>query len=250
MPDTITWLGSLAIGLVPALFLLWFSLRRFDYPRAERTLFDDRRVFLALAVGLGWGAVASTLTLFVKDARLANDLLSVYVLVLAIVLLEESFKMAYLGRKGYRERFDTTFVGVALGVGSAATLVAASGILTVTAAGPAEATIILLAIFSVTMSLMHAVSGALIGFGAAKGAMGRYYVRAVLARSVNMILMVPFFVPSAYGGDPAIPIVSLGAGVVEALLLYRYVYVDVLPETLPKEMRRELRRWRARSVRQ
>lgn len=250
MPETFTWLGSLAIGLAPALFLLWFSLRRFDYPRAERTLFDDRRVFLALAVGLGWGAVASTLTLFVAAAGLANDLLSVYVLVLAIVALEESFKMAYLGRKGYRERFDTTFVGVALGVGSAATLVSASGILTVTAAGSAEATVVLLAIFSVTMSLMHAVSGALIGFGAAKGAMGRYYVRAVLARSVNMILMVPFFVPSAYGGDPAIPIVSLGAGVVEALLLYRYVYVDVLPETLPKEMRRELRRWRARSVRQ
>ena len=243
MADAFTFTLSMVVGLAPALFLLWFSLRRFDYPRAERTLFDDRRVFLALAVGLGWGAVASTLALFVADMGLAGGLVSVYVLVFALVLLEESFKMAYLGRRGYRMRFDTTFTGVALGVGSAATLVAASGIL-----NPAGASVTVFVVFSITMSLMHAVSGALIGFGAAKGTMGRHYLRAVLARGVNMLLLVPFFVPAAYGGDPAVAYVSLGAGLAEGLLLYRYVYAEVLPETLPKEIRRELRRWRARSA--
>jgi len=243
MADAFTLSASMAIGLAPALFLLWFSLRRFDYPHAEKTLFDDRRVFFALAVGLGWGAFASTLTLFVGSAGFSGGLLVAYVFVFAIVLLEESFKMVYLGRKGYRMRFDTTFTGVALGVGSAATLVAASGIL-----NPTGANLLVFAVFSMTMSLMHAVSGALIGFGAAHGTMGKHYLRAVLARAVNMFLLVPFFMPAAYGGDPLVAYISLGAGLAEGLLLYRYVYEEVLPDTLPKEIRRELRRWKARSA--
>ena len=250
MADNLAFLESFAIGLAPALFFLWFSLRRFDYPHAERTLFDDRRVFFALAVGLGWGVVASLMTVFVGAAGIAGNLATVYVVVLALVLLDESFKMAYLGRKGYRMRFDTTFTGVALGVGSAATLVTASAFLETAGSGSSAEGLIALGIFSVAMSCMHAVSGSLIGFGAARGEMRRYYPRAVLARAVGMVLMVPFFVPSAYGGDPTIAYVSLLAGLVEALLLYRYIYVEILPETLPKDVRRELRRWRARSTRQ
>lgn len=250
MADNLTFVTAMALGLGPALFVLWFSLHRFDYPRAEHALFDDRRIFFALAVGMAWGVIASVLTTFVAAAGIAGDLFSAYVIVLGIVMLEESFKMAYLGRKGYRTRFDTTFTGVALGLGSAATLVAASGFLDLAGSVRSAADLLPLAVFSVTMSAMHAVSGGLIGFGSAQGAMGTYYGRAILARSVNMLLMVPFFLPTAFANDPAIAYVSLAAGLVEALLLYRYLYLDVLPETLPKDVRRELRRWRARSVRQ
>ncbi len=250
MADNFAFLTAMALGLGPALVVLWFSLRRFDYPRAEHALFDDRRVFFALAAGMVWGVVASLLATFVGAAG-GGDLPSVYVIVLGIVMLEESFKMAFLGRRGYRMRFDTTFTGVALGVGSASTLVAASGFLDLSASAArfSPETLATLAVFSAAMSVMHAVSGSLIGFGSAKGAMGKYYVRAILARAVNMLLMVPFFVPQAYGSDPTVAYVSLAAGLGEALLLYRYVYLEVLPETLPKDIRRELRQWHARSVR-
>src|SRR3989304_2397845 len=36
---------ALLLGIGPALAILWTSLRRFDRPRVEHTLFDDRRVF-------------------------------------------------------------------------------------------------------------------------------------------------------------------------------------------------------------
>ena len=58
------------VGIAPAMILMWVSLRRFDYPLAPKSLFDDRRVFFAFAVGLGFGAISSSLTYAISTAGL------------------------------------------------------------------------------------------------------------------------------------------------------------------------------------
>ena len=40
------------IGFGPALFLIWFSVRKYTYPFVEGSLFEDRRLFFMLAVGM------------------------------------------------------------------------------------------------------------------------------------------------------------------------------------------------------
>src|SRR5207247_582991 len=94
---------------------------QFAHASAPNALFADRLVVLAFAVGMGFGARSSSLTFAVSTSGLG-----IVFPLIAVALFDESFKLVYLNRKGYRGRFDTTFYGVSLGVGSAATLVMAS----------------------------------------------------------------------------------------------------------------------------
>ncbi len=233
---------ALAIGIGPALLAMWHALRRFDYPLAPKALFDDRRVFFALAVGLGFGVFASALTVLVGTVGLGFVLT-----LLAIALFEVSFLLAYLNRKGYRGRFDTTFYGTSLGVGTSATLVIASAY----TANPDLALrpdfLAFLVPFSLSTAFAMACVGSLVGFGVSQKQVLRYTVRGYMVRASHLLILSFFFVA---GGDASVSVplsvVSLAASLVFVLAIYAYVYREVLPETLPKEIRRELRKWSGR----
>ncbi len=105
--------------------------------------------------------------------------------------------------------------------------------------------------FSISLALVHGATGAILGYGASRGEVVVALARAYVARVLHAGMLVPFFVWSSLP-DPeaqlAVPLFSLGAAVVFTLLLYLYVYRNVLPGTLPPELRRERRR-RVRSTR-
>src|SRR5690348_11259181 len=160
------------MGILPGLVILWASLRRFDRPYVDHTLFDDRRVFGSLAVGLIFGTLASVLVL----ALPGSDIASFVVAIVGGFVFEESFRLGWLNRRGYRGRFDTTFYGIPLGIGIATTGVVAAAWVTVSTPGGTlynPETFGLLLVFSVSLSLANADTGALIGFGASRGDMWR-----------------------------------------------------------------------------
>ena len=231
------------VGIAPAMILMWVSLRRFDYPLAPKSLFDDRRVFFAFAVGLGFGAISSSLTYAISTAGLG-----IVVPLIAAALFEESFKLVYLNRKGYRGRFDATFYGLSLGVGSAAALSMASvynanRFLLLSPQLLQLATALVL--FSISMTTILASTGALIGFGSAQEKVLGYFVRAFLTRFSHLAILLFFFV----GTDDILSWSSLAASLVFAGIVYAFVYREVLPETLPKDLRRQLRRWPGKAER-
>jgi len=231
------------VGIAPAMILMWVSLRLFDYPLAPKSLFDDRRVFFAFAVGLGFGAISSSLTYAISTAGLG-----IVVPLIAAALFEESFKLVYLNRKGYRGRFDATFYGLSLGVGSAAALSMASvynanRFLLLSPQLPLLATALVL--FSISMTMILASTGALIGFGSAQEKVLGYFVRAFLTRFSHLAILLFFFV----GTDDILSWSSLAASLVFAGVVYAFVYREVLPETLPKDLRRQLRRWPGKAER-
>ena len=238
---------ALVMGIGPALFFMWFSLRKFDKPFTRYVLFDDRRVFFNLAVGLVFGVIAS----WVEGVGLRG--ISGTVVALAFFFLfEESFKLAYLNRKGYRGRFDTTFYGVSLGVGAAATAVvstvasqSASVLYSVEGAA-------LLVLFSLSLCLVNADTGAFIGFGAAHGDTLMSFLKALAIRYAHGALLFPFLLASSASSGTAevltlVSFVGLASSTVLAGLVYHYVYTSLLPGTLPDEIRRELRRERRRA---
>ena len=229
---------ALAIGIGPALLAMWHSLRRFDYPLAPKALFDDRRVFFALAVGLAFGVFASVLTVMV-----ATTGIGIILTLLAVALFETSFLVAYLNRRGYRGRFDTTFYGASLGIGVSATLVMASVYTTNPQIASRPDWFAFLVPFSLSTALAFASVGSLIGFGAAHERVLRYFPRAYLVRASHLLVLTFFFL----GGDPSssvvLSVISLAASLVFAGVIYWFVYHSVLPETLPKDIRRSLRKW-------
>ncbi|HYT00157.1 MAG TPA: hypothetical protein VEO20_05780 [Thermoplasmata archaeon] len=248
MVTRVDFLVGLVIGIAPALLLLWFSLRRFDRPFVDRTLFDDRRVFFGLAVGMVFGVLSSVLNFSISVTGLTGSVL----LLVGIVLFEELFKVVYMNRHGYRERFDTTFYGVPIGVGIASTSIVA----TVAWGGNAlyeGITLPLIALFSVSLSFVHADTGALIGFGASRGDLWGGLRMAVLIRFAHIALLSPFLLLSGASASPSVLVASvlgLLSSIAFAAIVYQYVYKVVLPGTLPEDLRRELRREkRARPVR-
>jgi len=230
---------ALLLGIGPALAILWTSLRRFDRPRVEHTLFDDRRVFGGLAVGMVFGVIASVFVLALPRVDLASSVLAIVV----TFLFEEGFKLVYLNRRGYRGRFDATFYGVSLGVGAASTAVVATVVWTALSVLYTVDGFALLVLFSISLCLVNADTGAIIGFGASRGDMWRAYARAVLVRLAHGGFLLPFLIGAANPWSLLSAATSLGF----ALLLYLYVYRVLLPGTLPDDILREIRRERRRT---
>ncbi len=238
MASNLDFFVAFLLGIVPGLVILWSSLRRFDRPHVARTLFDDRRVFGSLAVGLIFGAVASVFTVVLPGGDLSNFAVAVGI----TILFEESFKLAWLNRGSYRGRFDTTFYGVPLGIGAAASGVIVAGWASQATLYVPE-TLVLLIIYSFGLGLVNADTGALIGFGASRGETWGAFLRALAVRFANGAFLAPFLlrVPEPYAAISAVT--SLGF----AFLIYFYVYSQILPGTLPEDLRRELRRERRRA---
>ncbi len=244
--------GALVLGIAPALAFLYWSLRRFDRPFTQYTLFDDRRVFGGLAVGMIFGVLATVLD--TAALTLAFEAISLLGILFAISLVDELFKLVYLNRRGYSGRFDTTFYGVAIGVGAAATTVVGiavwGALQDIEAAQGLEAAgkVGSIVLFSVSLNLVNADTGALIGFGAAHGDMWRSFARALGLRYAHALLLLPPFLfafPLEWG------LVSESSSLALAAIVYHYVYTQVLPGTLPDKIRREMRRERrARPVKE
>ena len=240
--EQIVFFAAGLIGFAPSVAVLFHALRTFDYPYTEKALFDTRRVFLGLAVGMVLGTASGAITVLLRAGFVGLVALMVFLLLLA--LFEEGAKLVYLNRKGYRGRFDTTFVGLTLGVGMAAIVAAGSAYVN----GPAlfaPSSIATLAVFSASLGFVHACTGALIGYGCSKGDVLVPFSQAYVARVLHAAMLVPFFVWSGLPNPEAnlaVPLFSLGAAVAFTAILYTYVYRTILPGTLPPELRRERRR--------
>src|SRR5437879_2932562 len=102
----------------------------------------------------------------------------------------------------------------------------------------------LLGPYSVGSGLVNADTGALIGFGASRGEMWRYFLRAIAVRFAYGAFLFPFILPGIPDVYAALS-VTTAAGF--GLLVYYYVYRRILPGTLPEELRREFRRHRPRA---
>lgn len=238
--ENLRFFASLVLGLGPALFLMWHALRRFDMPHVSRAMFDDRKAFTALAVGMVFGAFASLLTAAIQ---VGSDAVFAVLLLFLAVLLEEMFKLVYLNRKAYRGKFDTTFYGVTLGVGISSTIVLASAYIGNPETLLSPGTLAVLLVFSASFALVHASTGSIIGFGTAHGPTGSAVAKAIAVRAVHGYLLLTFL----FGfGSEVFQLVSLGLATVFAGLAYAWVYREVLPDTLPRDLRRELRRRRAK----
>src|SRR5947208_14993986 len=108
MASNVDFFVAFLLGILPGLAILWVSLRRFDRPQVDHTLFDDRRVFGSLAGGLSFETVASVFAL----ALPRGDLASFAVAVAARFVIAEPFKPACRTRRSYSRPFDPTCYAV------------------------------------------------------------------------------------------------------------------------------------------
>ena len=238
--NTIMLIGSV-IGFGPALFLIWFSLRKYSYPYVEGSLFEDRRVFFMLAVGMVVGSLLFVLELslfpiFYFEGQLYFELF-ILIYVLAFPLLEDMAKFIILNFKGYRGRFDSTFYGIALGAGYSATAIIGYINIDLSGAGGSIDAITWLGLlfFSAATCLIHVSVGATIGSATGRNLGMRGIPLAVIPHIIFNMLMFPWLAANQiwYSLIIALPV---------AAFIYWGVYTKTIPECLPAEVQKEVRR--------
>ncbi|MFQ5883466.1 MAG: hypothetical protein ACE5IO_00025 [Thermoplasmata archaeon] len=241
-----------ALGIGPALALLFHALRKYDVPHVDVPVFDSGRVFMLFAVGMIFGGVSS----FLSFAMIAPTLplLMLLLMLLVIALFEELFKMVVTNLKSFQLKYETTFYGLSLGLGmTSVSMVFVAGYIVVVPSGVEAAPIdiltlagiyTLIATYSVSMCALQASTGSFIGYGAATGYVWNYFFQAMISRAVFAILIVPFLGIANFW----VGLFSLIAATIFAFFIYMRVYYRVLPETLPdkakKRRRRQIRKMR------
>jgi len=241
------WQNFLAaiIGIGPAFAIFYFSLRMYDRPYFSATVFEGRRVFLALAIGLVFGFIVAAVSLFSQAPT--SGIGGAVALLFLIAVFEEGFKLVFLNRKGYRARFDTTYVGLALGVGTAGSVVFTGAYASAAGLGNAFTSGTLL-VYAIALTMVHAFTGSLIGFGCAFGeTMGRF-VKVLIARGVFLVASLPFVLFAS--GQPTVSTyISLAAIFTIGIVLHRFTINEILPDALPEKLRRERRKRRQSATR-
>ncbi|MFQ6013667.1 MAG: hypothetical protein ACE5LS_08530 [Thermoplasmata archaeon] len=228
-----------AVGIGPAFLLMFYTLRRYEYPYVEKALFRSERLFLSFAIGL----IIGVITAVVFDALQVATVVVAFLALVAVAVFEESFKLVYLNYKLFRGNFDTVFYGLGLSFGIAATFSMAFAFQVFT--GPAAVltplSVALLLILSLALNALHFYAGAVQGSGAGRGAPWRSFLQALGARGVFALLLAPFFAVLEVL-NPAVLVGSLLVATGVALYLFRNAYVHVIPNSLPADVRRRLRR--------
>lgn len=238
-PSNLTFFLAGLLGLGPALALMFYTLRNYDYPYVEKALFSDRRLFASFAVGMVAGTASAALTYFLLPA---SDFALILVVLLLVALFDELFKMVYLNLRTLRGRFDATFYGAALGLAMGGSSSMAFAYVALGTLGLGTVTVAFSLAVALSLVGVEFFAGSLLGSGAANGRMVQPLGEALAARTLVAVPLALLLSPPDATVGWAAGVLAVGGG----LGLAWMAHATVLPEALPQDVRRGIRRRRRR----
>lgn len=225
-----------AIGIAPALALMYWTLKDYTYPAVEKPFFDDRKVFGFLAVGMVLGVVLFAVQQFFPIEQV------LYALLIAVIY--ELIKLVAFNLKRFARKLDTPFYALTLGLGiggAAAFGYAWSAIASLSAVGtaPDARDYLVLIVLAIQLSLLNGSTGAVIGIGVTRGQPFGFFANAVLVHLAYNLVMIGFFVtPNSVWG-------YLGLAVATVIVAYSYYRVHF--QALPALVQEGVAKFEARS---
>ena len=200
----------LFLGVIPALVLLYISLKRYD------GMYKDKIMFLMFIAGL----IAGVLSIVLEYATLGVGFLAIVL----FPVLEQLFKTIILNLKRFQNKKETPIYGLSLGLGFGSVFTPYYIIVTSLHYDNVNALYLALAA-SIGIIILHGATGVLIGFGVYKSNLLKYFILAV-------VLYLPVLItsPIIYSSIALIPY---------ALVVYWYSTVKVLPQILNDKEKRK-----------
>lgn len=208
-----------AVNFIPAAFLLYFILGRYE------GYFKDNKAFFMIIFGLGVGMALGLFSLFLPLGDILWGL--------SFVGLFELIKLTILIQKPFRLNHDTTFYGMALGIGMGAMYIMVSSFY----AGLVEIggrTILFIFLLSFNYTFINSSTGALIGFGSYKGEFWKYFFRGFVFHGILGILMTIIW--SGLNESAAFSLLIIGC--IFNVLVALYIYNVIFDKTIPDEIKR------------
>jgi len=232
MVDVLQLVSAVA-GFGPAMFLLYFTLRDYTYPKAEKPFFDDRRAFMMFAFGVVLGMVLFAFETWGMSIGAAETVL---MLILGFALMESLLKLVILNYPKFQRKVDTGFYGLALGLGISSTFTFASVyVFLLDLESPTIAEGAIVALVGVLFVLLHGSTTAIIGIGVARGDVKGYFPEALLIHVVFALLYESFFLVDLI--TPPLNLVGLIGATAVVVYAYQKVHRQLLPD-LVKDAKR------------
>jgi len=201
----------LFIGIIPALVLLFISLKGYD------GYYKDRIIFLTFISGIIAGFISNLIEWF-----------TIHVGILFIILfpvLEQLFKTIILNISRFHGKKETVVYGLSLGLGFGSIFTPFSIIFTNIQSGN-DYLVILVAIGSLGIILAHAATGIGIAYGVYRYKMSKYLIISII---VYIPVTATIFITSLYNiGYLQVVLVAYG------LILYWYATKKIMPRILKK----------------
>jgi len=221
MEETILPSASLLLGIIPALLLMYISLKGYE------GLFKDKNIFLSFIAGIIGGMIAVVIESITMNV-------GVY-FILLFPLLEQLLKTMMLNIRRLQAKKETVIYGLSLGLGFGSIFTPFSLI----SSRLPSVTIISVAwivIGSLGIILMHGATGVIVGYGVFTKTLLKHIVYAVVFY-IPVTLFI--FLTTLY----QIEYFQIGI-VVYGIIIYWYVTTHYLPKILPDHRRRERKKQR------
>ena len=155
----------LFMGIIPALLLLFISLKGYD------GYYKDKLIFLTFVIGLIIGVIS-----VIIEAYTAS--IGVYFIIL-FPILEQLFKTIILNVGRFHGKKETPIYGLSLGLGFGSIFIPSSIILLNIQGGYDTFTLLLVTVGAIGIILIHASTGICIGYGIYKYSLLKYLLFAI-----------------------------------------------------------------------
>lgn len=225
------------VGIVPALALLFFALKDYEGAFEERTLF---RLFI-WGIFLGLIAVIFEIVPFFSLNPKIMPLSFCLISIPGIAIFQAMLKLMLLNKKKFQVRKETTFYGLALGLGFGAIYSFSWSFAEITPRiqlGDYYSAFLII-LFVLANLLMQGSTGAVLGYGSTSGRIFKWLGFAVIIHSgFNLVL---FIANLGIARSEIFIALVLSYSIVLFLYVAKIFILRVLPEELRKQRRRYLR---------
>ncbi|UCH72565.1 MAG: protease PrsW [Thermoplasmatales archaeon] len=215
--------ASLFLGIIPALFLLFISLKGYE------GLYKEKNIFLTFVVGIVLGFIAA----FVQSVTFA--LAIIYIILLAF--FDQLIKTIILNLGRFHKKKETVIYGMSLGLGFGSSftpflIIAVSSIIT-----NDVYVLTLIAIGSLGIILFHGATGAYIGYGIYVGKLIKHLLYVIIFQlPFNFILGMMIAYSDAETLD--VQFVFVASLIIYGTVVFCYVIKNIMPKIIQKSKRR------------
>ena len=219
--------ASLFLGIIPALILLYISLKGYEGH------YKDKTIFLTFIIGIVLGFIAA-LVLFLTFRGFEGIILFIVLL----AFFDQLLKTMVLNLGRLQEKKETTIYGLSLGLGFGSSftpflIIAVSSLIT------SDVYVLsLMTIGSLGIIFFHGATAAYIGYGIYIGRLTKHLLTAVIIQlPFNFILGMTII----YSRPNSL---NIQLGLITVLIMYGsiffwYVTKKIMPQILTKSMRRK-----------
>ncbi|MEA3458734.1 MAG: protease PrsW [Candidatus Thermoplasmatota archaeon] len=203
------------LGIIPALVLLYISLKGYE------GIYKEKTIFITFILGIIVGVVS----IIIEYLTLAIGMLSI----ILFPILEQMFKTMILNLRRLQGKRETTVYGLSLGVGFGSVFIPYYIIITTLSQTGDLYTISSAFLGSLGILLLHGSTGVAVGYGVYSSKLPKYFI-------ISILLYLPVFI--LYSGLISIAYLPIGL-LPYGIVVYWFVTSKIMPQILNRDQRRK-----------